>query len=362
MKRKRWLAVIAVFFLLWESAQAASLPGQVIEDLPPQAEVLLEELDEQSLPHELLLEGLENLWAALVEELESALKKPLKGVVSLLAVVLLCALAEACFRATGEKAYVRAISLAGALAITLITVGDVEWLMGQSVETIDSLHALSKTILPVLSAAVAASGGAVSAGFRHVAGVVFADLMITVIHKLLVPLVYFQVIASAATAMFSQESLSKVAKMLSGLSTWILTGMLALYTGYLTLIGAMTASADRISLQVARTAMGAVPVVGGIISDAAGTVLAGAEVLKNAVGVIGMLSVLAVCLIPFLELVIQYLLYKLAAILAGVLGPSRLTGLIEGLGGAFGLILGMTGACAMLLLLSLILSVTVVTL
>lgn len=362
MKRKRWIAVIAVFFLLWESAQAASLPGQVIEDLPPQAEVLLEELDEQSLPHELLLEGLENLWAALVEELESALKKPLKGVVSLLAVVLLCALAEACFRTTGEKAYVRAISLAGALAITLITVGDVEWLMGQSVETIDSLHALSKTILPVLSAAVAASGGAVSAGFRHVAGVVFADLMITVIHKLLVPLVYFQVIASAATAMFSQESLSKVAKMLSRLSTWILTGMLALYTGYLTLIGAMTASADRISLQVARTAMGAVPVVGGIISDAAGTVLAGAEVLKNAVGVIGMLSVLAVCLIPFLELVVQYLLYKLAAILAGVLGPFRLTGLIEGLGSAFGLILGMTGACAMLLLLSLILSVTVVTL
>lgn len=53
-----------------------------------------------------------------------------------------------------------------------------------------------------------------------------------------------------------------------------------------------------------------VPVVGGILSDAAETVLAGAGILKNAVGVFGMLAVLAMCVVPFLQLGIHYLAYK----------------------------------------------------
>ena len=59
---------------------------------------------------------------------------------------------------------------------------------------------------------------------------------------------------------------------------------------------------------------------------------------------------LAVCLLPLVRLGTQYLVYKAAAFLAGVLGAERLTGLIDALGGAFGLIFGMTGACGLLLI------------
>lgn len=56
--------------------------------------------------------------------------------------------------------------------------------------------------------------------------------------------------------------------------------------------------------------------MGGIISDAAETVLAGAGMLKNTVGVFGMLAILAACAYPFLQLGVQYLLYKLTAFAA----------------------------------------------
>ena len=38
-----------------------------------------------------------------------------------------------------------------------------------------------------------------------------------------------------------------------------------------------------------------VPVVGGVISDTAETLLAGASVLRNAAGVFGMLAVIGIC-------------------------------------------------------------------
>ena len=70
---------------------------------------------------------------------------------------------------------------------------------------------------------------------------------------------------------------------------------------------------------------------------------------------------LAVCLLPLMRLGVQYLVYKAAAFLAGILGAEQLTGLIDALGGAFGLIFGMTGACGLLLLISISSALGVVT-
>ncbi len=63
-----------------------------------------------------------------------------------------------------------------------------------------------------------------------------------------------------------------------------------LFTGYLTLSGAVSTSADALTVQATRSAVGAMPVVGRILSDAAGSVLAGAGVVKNAIGVFGLLG------------------------------------------------------------------------
>jgi len=90
-------------------------------------------------------------------------------------------------------------------------------------------------------------------------------------------------------------------------------------------------------------------------------VLAGAGILKNTVGVFGMLVILSLCVAPFLQLGIHYLAYKLTAALASGASDSRLTGLIDSIGGAFGLVLGMTGAGALMLLVSLITSLGVMT-
>ena len=89
--------------------------------------------------------------------------------------------------------------------------------------------------------------------------------------------------------------------------------------------------------------------VGGVIAGAAETVLSGAAVLKNSIGVFGVLAVLGTCAVPFLRIGIQYLLYKVAAFAAGTVSSPPLVKLVDRLGSAFGLILGMVGSCALLI-------------
>ena len=94
--------------------------------------------------------------------------------------------------------------------------------------------------------------------------------------------------------------------------------------------------------------------MGGVISDAASTVVAGAGLLKSAVGAFGLIAAASVCLVPFLTLGLRYLCYKAAAALAAAFADKRVSGLINELGGVFGMVLGVVGAAALMLFISII--------
>ena len=119
---------------------------------------------------------------------------------------------------------------------------------------------------------------------------------------------------------------------------------------------------DAAAVKAAKLAISrAVPVVGGILADASESVLAGAGALRGTVGAVGLMVVLAICLTPFLRLALQYVVYKGAAALCATVAQPQLAGLIDAIGSAFGLVLGMTGAGALVLLVSLVSAIGAVT-
>lgn len=179
---------------------------------------------------------------------------------------------------------------------------------------------------------------------------------------MLMPLVYLFVGTLAAGSSLGDRRLLAVAVAIKTICTKLLTGLLLAFTLYLTVSGIFAGTADSVRVRLAKTAIsGVVPVVGGIIAEASETVLVGAGLLKGTLGVFGLLGVLALCVVPFLRIGIQYLLYKLTDFFAAAIGDSELCGLIGGLGSAFGLLLGMVGSCALVLLISILASVAAVT-
>ena len=349
--RKSMLILLLAWWLV-APTWGAELPREVRDALPAAAEEITEELEDPAS----LSEGLSRLWDRALGYVEEAVRQSIGGGVVLLAAAVLCALTEECMDAAGGN-----VPMAGALAITLAAAGSVKTMMGLGQETVEELNTFSKALLPTLSAAVAASGGIVSASVRQVATIFFVDLLLSLIRGLLLPLVYFYVAAAAADAMLPGRRLAGISTAIRKGTVWLLTGALALFTLYLTVSGAAAGSADTVTARLARSAVGVLPVVGSILADAADSVLAGAGAVKNTVGAAGLLAVLAVCLLPLVRLGVQYLVYKAAAFLAGILGAEQLTGLIDALGGAFGLIFGMTGACGLLLLISISSALGVVT-
>ena len=213
----------------------------------------------------------------------------------------------------------------------------------------------------VMAVLTAATGGITGAAARQSATVLFSQLLISAMDRLLVPLVYAFVAVSCAHAAVGNPGLKKVADLLKNTITFLLTALLLAFVGYLTASGAIAGSVDAAAVKAAKLAISrAIPVVGGILADASESVLAGAGALRGAVGAAGMIVVLAICLTPFLQLALQYLVYKAAAALCATVAQPKLSGLIDAIGSAFGLVLGMTGAGALVLLVSLVSAVKAV--
>nr|WP_325204583.1 stage III sporulation protein AE [uncultured Oscillibacter sp.] len=355
---KHWICLMVLLLALTVDARAAELPEDLTDALPEAAEDVLE-IGDLSGPGG-FSQGLAGIAERLVGEVKAVLRQRLRGAASILLVAVACGAVDGFAQGTGKGTAF--LPMAGALAVTLLTAGSLEDLIGLGAETIGELNVFSKALLPTLAAATAASGAVTTATFQQVTTVFLADLLMELIDGLLIPLVYLYIGALAAGACLPENRLGAIAEALKKIVTWMLTSSLLLFTVYLSTVRVIAGAADGASVKVAKAAIsGAVPVVGGIIAEAAETVLAGAGMLKNTIGVFGMLAILAACAYPFLQLGVQYLLYKLSAFLAAAVGAPELCKLIDGLGGAFGLVLGMTGSCALLLLVSVLSSVAAVT-
>ena len=356
---KKWICLLFLLLVLTGEARAAEVPEDLTDALPEAAEDMLE-IGDLSGP-EGFSQGLAGIAERVSEEVKAVLRQRVRGAASILLVAVACGAVDGFARGTGEGKAAAFLPMAGAL-VTLLTAGSLEDLIGLGAETIRELNVFSKALLPTLAAATAASGAVTTATFQQVTTVFLADLLMELINGLLIPLVYLYIGALAAGACLPENRLGAIAEALKKIVTWLLTSSLLLFTVYLSTVRVIAGAADGASVKVAKAAIsGAVPVVGGIIAEAAETVLAGAGMLKNTIGVFGMLAILAACAYPFLQLGVQYLLYKLSAFLAAAVGAPDLCKLIDGLGGAFGLVLGMTGSCALLLLVSVLSSVAAVT-
>ena len=352
---KKWVVLLLALALC--VVPAAALDGETVSGW----DGLWDQAEDYGVSQDTGLEGgLSQLVVQGLEQLKALAGRSIATGVKLLAVVLVCGLAQSA-ALPGQQEGVQAAELAGALAITALTMTDVAAMIGLGRETLRRMDDFAQALLPVMAALTAATGRVSGAAVGQGVTVLFSQLLLDAMDGLLIPLIDGYVAVSCAWAAVDSPGLKKLGELMKGAAALILTGLLLAFVGYLTASGAIAGSVDAAAVKTAKLAISrAIPVVGGILADASETVLAGAGVLRGTVGTAGMLVVLAICLTPFLHLGLHYLVYKAAAALCALIAQPRLSGLIDALGGAFGMVLGMTGAGALVLLVSVASALTAV--
>lgn len=356
MRRMLFCSVICIFLLCGRAyAQDFYLPSE-LERIVPQAAQLVNDDAQTGFG---LANGISVLLNRAFADVRQYLFAGVRALASILVGVILLGMVE---NISGGGIVSRRVELIGALFITSVSAGDIKALIGVGRETIENVSVLSKVLIPSLAAATAAAGGVTSASVRQVTTVFFTDILLTVIDRLLIPMLYIFIACAAAGAVVDNGVIEGIASLIKKVTGWGLGILLSAYTAYLSISGAIAGAVDAQAVRVAKTAMSAaVPVVGSILSEAAETLLAGAGVLRAMTGVFGTLAIVALCALPFLRLGVQYLLYQVAVFVAQAAGPKKMVGMLKMLADAFMLMLAMTGSAMLMLLIALVSTLTVVT-
>lgn len=357
MKRALFAAAL-LLFLLAVPVRAEELPdlidfGAVADAAPPEASEIL---GTPSAADGDFNAGLEKLWAAAKNAFPDALRDALRPLAAIVAVTLLCALAESFAPSAGETA-----AFAGCLAVAVVGAQDVQSVLALGSATLDRLSEFDRVLLPTMTTAAAASGAPGTAGAIWAASALFSDLLLSAADRLILPLICGFTAAGCAAAVLGEKRIDGAVKLLQWSARTLLRALVLAFTAYLAVTRALGAASDAAAVKTAKAALSAVPVVGRTLSDASEALVAGAGLLRAAVGVYGLLAVLAALLLPVLRLALRCLAFRAAAAVCSGVAGERIAGLIGRLGTAYSLLLGLVSAAAVIEFLAIISLIRTVT-
>ncbi len=334
------VCVFVIFLLL------LSIPVSAAEIEPPKPPADIEHL----LPDEktTFQDGLQYVISLALRNLAPDFRDSLHVCASVLATVIVLS-----FLKSYDGKSKAVVELAGAVSVCCLLLGTTNTLIRLGCDTVSDISEYGKVLIPVMTAALAAQGGSGTAGALCTATVFFNTVLSTAISELLVPGIYIYLSVGMVNAVVNDDALKKMTEFIKWVLSWGLKLVLYAFTGYVSITGVVSGTADQTAIKAAKVTLGGfVPVVGGILSDASETILVGAALVKNSVGIYGMITLLALVIGPFLKIGIQYLLLKLTAALCGVFSDKGIMSLLESFSSAMGLLLAMTGSVCLLLMIS----------
>ena len=241
----------------------------------------------------------------------------------------------------------------GAMAVAAVLLESSGGMISMASETVQEVSSYGKLLLPVMTTALAAQGGVTASAALYAGTAAFDAVLSGLISRLLTPLIYIYLALATVNGAIGEEMLKKLRDTLKGFMTWVLKTVLYVFTGYIGVTGVVSGTTDASILKAAKlTISGAVPVVGGILSDASEAVMVSISTVKNAAGLYGLFAIIAMVIGPFLEIGAQYLVLKITAAVCGIFGSKEINGLIGDFSTAMGFLLAMTGAVSVMQLIS----------
>lgn len=248
----------------------------------------------------------ESVFSHIIGIFKGGLKAPLSGAAAITAVILIsAALGSAELNSSAARAAVYAAAAAALAAV----VQPIYSVIISGADAIKGISTFMLSFVPVFAAIAAASGATATAtatsglllsaaeGLSYISGFAVLPLMNA----------YLAIGISASASPLLRRS--GIAEAIKKLALWLIALVSTVFAGILAIQTAIGSAADSLTSKTARFIIGSsVPVAGGVLSEALGTVTASMSLLRSSVGIYGV----AACAALLLPYIAELLLWRAA--------------------------------------------------
>ena len=274
---------------------------------------------------------LSGVWALLGSVVLSVL--PL--VVLVVAITILCG-----FVGTAKKDGVgHLVFFVAYAAVVLIVVGSVADLIKMVGNTLDVIKTQVDLVFPIILTLMVTGGATTSAGIYQPAVAVLSSVVMQVFTWVVMPLFIVSMAFSVVSHLAPQTKLDKFVAFFNSLFKWIVGVCFTIFLSFMAIQGITAGSFDSISIRATKmTVSGYVPIIGSYMSQGFDLIMASAVLIKNAVGLSGILLLLGLVLAPIIKIIVFSLAIKLTAAVTQPIGDSRISNFLTTINKSFGML------------------------
>ena len=226
--------------------------------------------------------------------------------------------------------------------------------------TVGYMVGFMEALLPLLISLLAGVGALTSAAL-------FTPLMLFVINSVsiiikdvVLPLLFLTATLDCLNFLSDKYRLSNLASLLKQIGMMVLGLTMVLFIGIITIQGAAGSVADGLALRSAKFATATfIPVVGKVLADAVELVMGASLVIKNAVGIFGVMVVVLLCLFPLIKLLSLIVVIKISGALVQPMGDEKMSKCLDTMGNNLLLVFGAVLIVALMFFLAITMIVAV---
>ena len=181
-----------------------------------------------------------------------------------------------------------------------------------------------------------------------------------IINEILIPIVLIIVVFSIISKISERVQIEKLSKFLKSGVTWFLGVVLTIFVGIVSLEGTLSSSVDGITAKTAKAAVSTViPVIGKVLGDVVDSVLGCGVILKNAVGLVGVIIIIGICILPIIKIATLSIIYSLASAVVQPIADDKIVKLLDEMSGVFKIMLAILCSLSVMLIIGITLVIKI---
>lgn len=219
-------------------------------------------------------------------------------------------------------------------------------------ETCTNLVGFMNLLVPLLISLMLYTGSITTSGVLEPIILFMINFMGNIIQNVILPFVLIFASLVIISKISDKVQIDKIAKFFKSGIVWLLGIVLTIFVGVVSLEGTLSSSVDGITAKTTKAIVSsAIPVVGKILGDAVDTVLGCGIILKNAVGLLGVIIVIGICIMPVIKLTILTIVYKLLSGVCEPIADTKIVGLLDQIGDIFKILLAILCSISVMLII-----------
>lgn len=184
-------------------------------------------------------------------------------------------------------------------------------------ETIADIAFFMRIIVPVMITALMTSGAIISASTLEPVLLSIVEATVWIIDAVFVPAVMLSAALNIVNGLSDRFKTDRMVSLLNNTVKWGLSVVLMIFVSLAGLNSIAASGADGLTVKLSKfAASNLIPMVGGILSESVETVMSCSVVIKNSVGILGMICIVGIVIAPLIKIAAILVVFRLAAAVA----------------------------------------------